>query len=269
MRSSMLEGIKAVVLDMDGVLWRGDAPLPGLEELFALFRARSIPFVMATNNSTSTVQAYVKKLARFGVFATPANIVTSAVATAEYLKSTYGDGLRVHVLGEPSLHQVMLEFGFLPVMMNADIVVAGMDRDLTYEKLRRATYLIREGARFIGTNGDLTFPMPDGGVAPGAGSILAALEAATDQVPFIVGKPEQVMFEMALARLGVSAGQVLMVGDRLETDILGAQRAGLKTALVWTGVTTPEMLAASEIKPDIEFDGIGELRQKWAGLPVS
>jgi 4-nitrophenyl phosphatase len=266
MQAHMLNGLRAVVLDMDGVLWRGESPLLGLNSLFEFFAVRDMPFILATNNSTNTVEAYVRKLARLGVQASPANIVTSAVATAEYLKVHYNSGLRVHIVGEAGLHQIMLDAGFIPVMADADVVVVGMDRDVTYEKLRRATYLIRDGARFIGTNGDLTFPMPDGGIAPGAGSILAALQASTGQIPFVIGKPEPVMFEMALARLGVDACHALMVGDRLETDILGAQRAGLKTALVMTGVTTREILSGSEIKPDLVFSGIDELQQTWAAV---
>jgi 4-nitrophenyl phosphatase len=264
--TSLLNDIQAVVLDMDGVTWRGDMPLPGLAQFFEFLESRSIPFVLATNNSTSTVNSFVTKLHRLGVGASELNVVTSAVATAEYLKKTYDSNVRVHILGEAGLHQIMLEAGYSSVMTGADLVVVGMDRDMTYEKLRRATYLIRDGARFIGTNGDRTFPMPDGGLAPGAGSILAALEASTDQKPFVVGKPEPTMFEMALHRLGTTAAHTLMIGDRLETDIIGAQLVGLRTALVWSGVTTPEILSASSIKPDVTFENLAAIRNAWASL---
>jgi 4-nitrophenyl phosphatase len=257
----MLQAVRAVVLDMDGVLWRGSTPLPGLCELFAFFEQAGIAPALATNNSTNTVDTYVDKLDGMGVSVTPDQIVTSAVATAEYLAAIYGPDLRVHLVGEAGLHEIMLAAGYANVMADADVVVAGMDRDVTYQKLTRATLLINQGARFIGTNGDLTFPMPGGEFWPGAGSILASLSASTGQQPLIIGKPEPTMFEMVLQRLGVTADQTLMVGDRLETDILGAQRAGLKTALVWTGVTSPEILAASNIQPDMIFDDIVALRQ--------
>ena len=260
--SSMLGGIRAVILDMDGVIWRGGVPLPGLVTFFEFLHERSLPFILATNNSTQSVASYVERLARLGVQATPDNIVTSAVATAEYIRSAYGPDLRVHIVGEVGLYEAMLAAGFPPVMSDADVVVVGLDTDLTYEKLRRATYLIRSGARFIGTNDDRTFPMPDG-LAPGTGSILAALEASTGQQPLVIGKPEPVLFEMALARLGTAPEQTLMVGDRLETDILGAQRVGLRTVLVKTGVTSPETLASSEIQPDLVFDDLGALRAAW------
>jgi 4-nitrophenyl phosphatase len=261
--SDVLQGVQAVVMDMDGVLWRGDTPLPGLHEFFEFLHQRSLPFILATNNSTKTVEAYVRTLARFGIAIGPEHIVTSAVATAEYLRATYpGQALRTHLVGESGLFEIMLEAGYAQVMADADVVIVGMDRDLTYAKIRTASTLIRQGARFIGTNGDRTFPMPDG-LAPGSGSMLAAIEAAAGQAPFIIGKPEPVMFEMALARLGVTASQALMIGDRLETDILGGQQAGLITVLVRSGVTSPEALAASSVKPDLIFDGLPDLRAAW------
>jgi len=258
--SYVLQGVQAVVMDMDGVLWRGDAPLPGLHAFFEFLQQRSLPFILATNNSTKTVEAYVQTLAKLGVTVEPEHIVTSAVATAEYLRATYaGKQLRTHLVGEAGLFEIMLQAGFSQVMSEADVVVVGMDRDLTYQKIRTASTLIRQGGRFIGTNGDRTFPMPDG-LAPGSGSMLAAIEAASGQAPFIIGKPEPVMFEMSLARMGVAAANALMVGDRLETDILGGQRAGLITALVRSGVTSPEVLAASAIQPDLVFDGLPDLQ---------
>jgi 4-nitrophenyl phosphatase len=173
--SNFLRAMQAVILDMDGVLWRGDTPLPGLVPFFDYLAQEHIPFVLATNNSTTTVGSYIKKLARMGVQAAPANIVTSAVATAEYLRHTYGDRpIRVHELGEAGLFEILLQAGYPAVMMDADVVVAGLDRDLTYGKLRLASTLIRNGARFIGTNNDVAFPIPAGWVGPpGALSWLA------------------------------------------------------------------------------------------------
>jgi 4-nitrophenyl phosphatase len=261
--SCVLQGVQAVVMDMDGVLWRGDTPLPGLHEFFEFLHQRSLPFILATNNSTKTVEAYVRTLAKLGVTVGPEHIVTSAVATAEYLRATYpGRSLRTHLVGEAGLLEIMLQAGFPQVMSDADVVIVGMDRDLTYQKIRTASTFIRQGARFIGTNGDRTFPMPDG-LAPGSGSVLAAIEAASGQEPFIIGKPAPVMFEMALARVGVTASKALMIGDRLETDILGGQRAGLITVLVRSGVTSPELLADSIIQPDLVYDGLPELQAVW------
>ncbi len=263
--TTALADVRAVALDMDGVLWRGSELLPGVHAFFDFLQGSRVPFVLVTNNSTRTVDMYVEKLARLGLDVSGEQIITSAVATAAYLRANYSTGTRVHVVGESGLHEIVAEAGFPPVMRNADVVVVGMDRDLTYAKLRHATLFIRGGAHFIGTNGDRTFPTPEG-LAPGAGTILAALQASTDQQPLVIGKPEPVMFEMALARLGTSAADTLMVGDRLETDILGAQRAGLRTALVLTGVTSPETLASGDVQPDWVFDHLDALRAVWESI---
>ncbi len=261
----LLGSVRAVVLDMDGVLWRGNAALPGLVELFEFFDRAGIAYILATNNSTTTVSAYVEKLRQFGVVVRPESIVTSAVATADYLRLHYGDGARVHVVGEIGLIQTLAEAGYPSVPDDADVVVVGLDREVTYEKLRRAATMIRGGAQFIGTNADRTFPMPDG-LVPGAGSLLAFLQACTDQQPLVIGKPEATMFAMALARLGTQPGQTLMVGDRVDTDIVGARRVGLLTALVLSGVTSADMLASSLAQLDLLFDDIAALRRAWQAV---
>ena len=147
------------------------------------------------------------------------------------------------------------EHGFYQSDSGALAVIAGMDRNLTYDKLKTATLLLRSGVPFIGTNPDLTFPTPDG-LVPGAGSILAALTAASDVSPIIVGKPEPLMYQMALERLNIPAEQALVVGDRPETDIAGAQQIGCRTALVLSGVTNADQASAWQPAPDIIADDL-------------
>jgi 4-nitrophenyl phosphatase len=139
----------------------------------------------------------------------------------------------------------------------------GLDFAVTYDKLKIATLLIRAGADFIGTNGDRTFPLPEG-LVPGNGSILAAIESATDKKPLVIGKPEAAMFEVALLRMGTTPQQTLMIGDRLETDILGAQRAGLKAALVLTGTTSAQLASSSTIQADGVFASLADVYEAWA-----
>lgn len=243
--------IRAVVADMDGVLWRGEQPLPGLKAFFALLRRRNLAWALATNNSSRTRQDYVDKLARMGVQDAPAErIVTSATATAAWLQRRYRPGTRVHVFGGDGLRAELQAAGFCPADEDVAVVVAGLHRRLSYEDLHRASHLIRAGARFIGTNPDTTFPAANG-IAPGAGSLLAALQAASGVDPFIIGKPHAPMFEAALSLLGSDPAQTLMVGDRLNTDILGAAQAGMRTALVLTGITTRAALDASTLQPDL------------------
>ena len=178
------------------------------------------------------------------------------------LSSIFPRSSSTFVIGGDGLRDILAKSGFSLAENDAEIVVVGIDFNLTYKKLRIATMLIRGGAAFIGTNPDVTFPTPDG-LAPGAGSILALLEAATDAKPTVIGKPERAMFETAVQRMGTMANRTLMIGDRLGTDIMGGNNAGLKTALVMTGVTTPDILAESLPKPTAIFDDLEDLRSKW------
>lgn len=251
-------GIKAVISDMDGVLWRGDAALPGLHLFFDTLRARGLRFVLATNNSTKTQADYVRKLAQLGVPNIPETaIITSGTATASYLRAHYPSGTRVHVFGAGGLRTLIAAAGFTLADSDVRAVVAGLKWDLTYDDLKRASRLIMAGADFIGTNPDATFPLPDG-LAPGAGSLIAALRTASGREPIIIGKPHAPMFEAALAALGSAPAETLMIGDRLDTDIAGAAACGLRTALVLTGVATAADLNGS-VQPDAVFDSLPAL----------
>jgi len=255
--------LRAVILDMDGVLWRGNETLPGVGGFFAFVQRQRIAYALATNNSTQSVEAYVERLNSIGVPAAPQNVITSAVATADYVRRHYPRGTPVYIIGGEGIRRALAEQEYPEDPERAKFVVVGLDKDLTYEKLKIATLRIRAGAQFIGTNGDLTFPLPEG-LVPGNGAILAALQAATGVAPLVIGKPEKAMFEVALQRLGTSPEQTLMVGDRLETDIAGAQRAGLQAALVLTGTTTAEQARSSEIQADGVFGSLFELCAAWA-----
>lgn len=255
----MLENIKAVISDMDGVLWRGDVPLPGLNTLFDYFQETETPFILATNNSRKTQDDYVHKLKKMSVSdVKPHNVITSGTATASYLQHTYPAGTKLFVVGGDGLKQILVHAGFVLVEDDAEVVVCGIDFDLTYSKMRTATLNIRAGAPFVGTNPDVSFPSP-AGLVPGAGSILALIEAASDVSPTIIGKPERGMFESALRTLGTTPEETLMIGDRIGTDIQGAQALGIKTALVMTGVETEDSLKVSDIQPDVVFAGLPEL----------
>jgi 4-nitrophenyl phosphatase len=261
-----LADIKAVISDMDGVLWRGTRLLPGMHDLFSEMRARDLPFVLATNNSGRHPEAYVQRLADKGVAGIDAaQIITSGTATADTLRAQYPDGARLHVIGEAGLRRVLSEAGFVLVDSGGDVdaVVCGIDFDFTYAKARHATLLIRNhGAAFIGTNPDVTFPSP-AGLVPGAGSVIGMIEIATDVTPQIIGKPQPAMFRVALERLGTSAHETLMIGDRLNTDIEGAQALGMQTAMVLTGVNTRAEIAQSTIKPDYIFEDLPDLLANW------
>ncbi|MBA2451651.1 MAG: HAD-IIA family hydrolase [Chloroflexia bacterium] len=244
---------------MDGVLYRGNTLIPEVKAFLCALDSAGIPYTMATNNSTNSQLDYVMKLERLGVSVPEESIFTSAVATATYLRSTYPDGTRVYVVGMKALRHAIFEDGyFFPAEADADVVVSGADFELVYGSLRTACLAIRAGADYVATNADTTFPS-EAGLIPGSGAIVAALVAATDVEPTIVGKPSPVMVESCLTAMGIEASQAVMLGDRLDTDILAGQRANARTVMVLTGVHTPADVRKTGIEPDLVIDTLESL----------
>ena len=256
-----LSSIDAVALDMDGVLWRSSLVLPGIPALFDFLQQHGIAFAFVTNNSTTSVAAYVERLRAIGIPARPEGVISSAVATADYMSRRYPASTPLYIIGDDGIRSALAERGFREDPPNAQVVVVGLDVAATFGKFRLATLRIRAGADFIGTNGDRTFPTPEG-LIPGNGALLALLETATDVAPVVIGKPERIMFDVALERLGTAPERTLMVGDRIETDIAGAQRAGWRAALVLTGVATAEQ-AAADGRADAVFESLVALGAAW------
>ncbi|MEA2574948.1 MAG: hypothetical protein QOH93_2246 [Chloroflexia bacterium] len=237
-----------LVLDMDGVLYRGDQRLEGARELFPALRGAGISFILLTNNATLTAQDFSDKLMRMGISVGTSDILTSAGATATYLAANYPEGGGVYVLGEEALVRTIEAVpNFRREIERPDFVVAGLFFGFDYDALRRACIGIRKGARFIATNVDTTLPVEGGEFWPGAGSLVAAVQACSGVAPTVIGKPSVHGAEMALARMQLPAERVLCVGDRLDTDIVMGRDAGMPTALLLTGVSQ---------RPDIERTGI-------------
>ena len=259
--------IEAIILDMDGVLWRGKQLLPGVAGAFEVTARRRLPTLIATNNATVTASAVVERLSAAGVEFPEARVLTSAQAAAGYIARSFPQPARVHVVGERPLIEALRQAGAVPVAGDdrPDVVVVGLDRSLDWKKLTEATLAIRAGAAFVGTNPDRTFPS-ERGLGPGNGAILASLQAATGVRPTIVGKPEPHLFLEGARRLGVEPSATLVVGDRLETDIVGGQRAGMPTALLLSGVTSREQAEASDIRPDLVFESLPEF-SSWLDSP--
>ena len=255
-----------LIIDMDGVLWRGDTPMPGLPDFFQALQDLQINFVLATNNATGIATQYAEKLQAYGVTVAAEAILTSAEATASYLQKRFPAGATAYVLGESGLRaamqrnafEVLSDEGFVDHDVRADVVVVGFTRYACYAQIASAAFLVNNGALFVGTNPDPTFPH-EVGPLPGAGAFLAFIETATGCRPIIIGKPGSAIFEEALIRLGGTREETSMVGDRLETDIAGAHAAGLNSILLLSGVTSREKLAGSEVVPNLVFDDIREL----------
>lgn len=252
---------RGVVLDLDGVVYRGSELLPGAAEFLAWLRDRGLPFAFVTNNSTRTPAQYVEHLRSLGIVAQEAQVVTSALCTAALLRRWELRG-PVLVVGGEGLRQAVQQAGYEVVEEGlAEAVVVGLDPQLTYARLRAACSAIRRGARFVAANLDANLPV-EGELWPGAGAIAAAIRTATGCEPVCVGKPEPYPFQMALERLGTPPQETLMVGDQLPTDVVGASRMGMRTALVLTGVTSEEAAQAAPVRPDLVARDLGELLQR-------
>jgi 4-nitrophenyl phosphatase len=258
----MLKNIESLIIDIDGVLWKGHEPLPGVPAFFAFLRERKISFVIASNNSARPASDVVNRLAGMDVSIRLAEVLTSADATAIFLPRLVGNSARVFLVGGEGIADALRRAGCILVEEKADAVVVGLDRSLTYDKLKRASFEIQRGAKFVGTNGDYTYPTEEG-IAPGAGAILAALQTATGVAPTIIGKPERAMFDIATERMGATPSRCAMLGDRLDTDIEGAQKAGLPSILVLTGITSRQALENSLIQPDLTYENLDALRIDW------
>jgi len=269
-----IDDLAGLIIDMDGVLWHGNKPMDGLIEFFCELRNSAIPFVLATNNASLTQQQYVDKLAGMGVDINHHEILTSSMATAQYLiQHLSPDKRRVFVIGEDGLREPLIEQGFTLTDLyqvnqpnkgifdqGADLVVSGLDRQLTWDKLATATLNINAGAQFFATNSDTTLPTELGEVM-GNGGVLAALEAVTGIKPISIGKPAPILYQQALALLGTNQTNTIAIGDRLNTDILGAVNAGMRSILVLTGVSTEQDIAALDYKPTWVMADIRQITQ--------
>jgi 4-nitrophenyl phosphatase len=250
MRLTWMHNLRGLILDMDGVLWKDNESIGDLRSIFQKIKNLGLLTVLATNNATRTVEQYQEKVRSFGLELEPWQFVNSAHATVSYLQKTYPGGGPIFIIGSEALINTLNAAGYYYCEENVLAVVAGMDRVLTYEKLSRATLLIRSGIPFIGTNPDRTFPTPVG-LVPGTGAILAALQAACDQEPIICGKPAPEMYRVAMQRMNTLPEETLVVGDRAETDIIGAQAIGCRCALVLSGVTSSEQAKTWTPSPDM------------------
>ena len=256
---SALKKVKALFLDMDGVLWTDKKEIGNLHEIFESIRESGLKVFFGSNNATRTPLEYCEKLASFGVSVQPEQFFTSGIATVYQLRKDFPDGPRVYVFGSASLKELLRENGFDVVNENADVVLASLDREINYEKISRAMIEICEhGAKFYATNTDSTF-VTENGWRPGGGVMVNCVETCTGVKPFVIGKPNTVMIEMACRANGLQPDEIMAVGDRFETDILGGIRYGAKTGLVLSGYETRETIPFLEQQPDLICENLAEL----------
>ena len=271
---SEADQIKAVILDLDGVIYRGHTAVPGAQETTAWLDREAYQTYYFTNNSTLARDSYVELLAGYGLRSDHNHIVTSASLTARYFLDRGRPRTTALVVGEDGLVEELRRAGVRVVRRRGkapiDYVVVGMDRRFTYRKLHEAQQAILAGAEFIATNRDATYPV-EGNVIPGGGSVVAAVATAAQREPILIGKPSAQAGELITHHAGVAPEEAVMVGDRLETDIEMGRRAGLWTCLVLTGISTAEEAEqlSPEHRPHWIIDSIADLPDLLRKLKAS
>ncbi len=249
------------LIDMDGVLYRGADLLPGAGEFVRELRSRDIPFRFLTNNSQRTRRDVVAKLSRLGIDADEEHVFTSAMATARFLAQQKPDGT-AFVIGEGGLLTALHQHGYAVVDYDPDYVVVGEGRTFNLELVETAVRMILGGAKLIATNLDPNCPTANGSLRPGCGAMVAMLETATGVRAFSVGKPSPVMMRAARKELGLTTDQTVMIGDTMETDILGGVQLGFRTVLVLSGGTSRADLGRYAYRPDVVVEHLADFAER-------
>jgi 4-nitrophenyl phosphatase len=249
-------GYKAIVIDLDGTVYHGDIIIDDAAKVIAHL-AKSYKILFLTNNSTRSRADYVHKLERFGISCSKYQVITSGYASAKYIKQKCGDS-RVYVIGENGLKKELVEQDIQLCEEDCNIVLVGLDKEFSYSKITKALTFILAGAAFIATNSDPFLITPEQ-VKPGAGALVASIERASGTKAIVTGKPSTFISELLVNELKVAPDEILMVGDRLDTDIQIGINGGMRTALVLTGATKMHELEQSSISPDYIVKSISEI----------
>lgn len=249
-----------IISDMDGVIYRGGELIPGAKEFVNRLIKENKKFIFLTNNSEQTPIDLKLKLKGLGIDGLKEeNFITSAMATAIFLKAQVENkNATAYVIGGSGLSNELYNVGFSITEKNPDYVVVGKTTSLNFEMLKKAVTFIENGAKFIATNPDVIDPV-ENGIEPACGSIIAAIETATKRKPYVVGKPNALMMMIAKNKLGTHSAETVMIGDRMDTDIVAGLEAGMKTCLVLSGVSTRETLKEYPYRPTYVYNNVGEI----------
>ena len=249
--------ITSWLTDMDGVLWHEGKPIPGAKELIKKWTDSETPFLVLTNNSIYTPRDLSARLRAGGLDVPEERIYTSALATADFIRSQVPKGT-AYVIGDAGLTTAMHEIGYVMTEVNPDFVVLGETRNLSFENLTKAVRLINNGSRFIATNPDATGPSNEGPL-PATGAVAALITKATGKDPYIVGKPNPMMFRSAMRKIKAHSESTAMIGDRMDTDIVAGIEAGLHTILVRTGISDDAEIAKYPFRPTEILTSVADL----------
>lgn len=245
------------LMDMDGVLVHEEHLVPGADEFLTELRQNQTPFMVLTNNSIRTPRDLHARLVRTGLDIPERSIWTSALATATFLKNQRPGG-SAYVVGESGLTTALHDIGYVLTDTDPDYVVLGETRTYSFEAITKAIRLVENGARFIATNPDATGPSREGSL-PATGSVAALITRATGREPYYVGKPNPLMMRSALRAIGAHSEHTLMIGDRMDTDVVSGLEAGLRTILVLTGISTRQSVESFPYRPTLVLDSVADL----------
>jgi len=248
---------QAFICDMDGVIYHGDRLLPGAREFVDWLKQEKKKFLFLTNSSERSPRELGQKLERLGLEVPEDHFYTSALATGIFLKNQH-PGASAYVIGEAGLINALYDAGITMNNVNPDFVVVGESHSYTFETLVKAVNLVRQGARLIGTNPDLTGPVEDA-IIPATGALISPIELATENKAYFVGKPNPLMMRNALKILGSRREETVIIGDRMDTDIVAGIESEIETILVLSGVTTREQIERYAYRPHLILDGVGDI----------
>lgn len=248
---------KGFICDMDGVIYKGSQILPGVKEFIEWLQKEKKEFLFLTNNSNLTPRELQQKLARMGLDVSEDHFYTSALATATFLKDQAPD-CSVYALGEAGLFKALYDAGITMNNFNPDYVVVGEGKTYTLDSLIKATNMVLNGAKLIGCNSDVSGPC-DEGLMPACGALVSPIEIATGTHAYFCGKPNPLMMRSALKKLNCHSAEAVMIGDRMDTDVISGLESGMATVLVLSGVSTPEVVETYAYRPTIVLNGVGDI----------
>ena len=248
---------RGFICDMDGVIYHGNRVLPGVVEFIDWLHREHKEFLFLTNNSGSTPLELQQKLARLGLDVSAEHFYTSALATAAFLKEQ-APGCSVYAIGEAGLLNALYDAGITMNDVNPDYVVMGEGKSYSLESLTRAVNLVQRGAKLIGANSDVSGPIEDG-IAPACRALVAPIEMATGKQAYFCGKPNPLMMRTGLNLLGCHSAEAVMVGDRMDTDVISGMESGMSTVLVLSGVTDRQTMEQFAYRPTVVLEGVGDI----------
>lgn len=260
MRKVDFNEIKGFICDMDGVIYHGNRILPGAADFVNWLRQNKKEFLFLTNNSGYTPRELQQKLARMGMEVSEEHFYTSALATAAFLKEQ-SPGCSVYAIGEAGLLNALYDAGITMNDVNPDYVVIGEGKAYSIDTLTKATNLVLKGAKLIGANSDVSGPI-EKGIMPACGALIAPIEIATGKRAYFCGKPNPLMMRTGLKLLGCHSAEAVMIGDRMDTDIISGMEAGMSTVLVLSGVTDMDDLKSYAYKPSLVLEGVGDIAKE-------